>query len=306
MRASRTGSPRSRDARRQDADADARGASAAPRADDGAGGRLALSLGTDARRARAARRPARKRARASFRGHSRRRRDRDRGDARPSRGDASPSPHEGGGGAADRVRGYRERMAADAGDRAADPVGRRGGERRGRPPARRCAAPRHARRRVPAPGAGLGLYRARDGQDGCGRAQLFERYRPDRVLRRRRARTRTGACAVLRAAHAGPGEAVAGAHVRRLRVSYRSAAASGSRLDPDRDFHGGGARLLREPRTELGARRADQGASLRRGYRGRRGVARRALALHLAQISRLRRGGRHPCHEAADPCLSRT
>ena len=38
----------------------------------------------------------------------------------------------------------------------------------------------------------------------------------------------------------------------------------------------GGARLLRERRPELGARRDDQGARLRRRYRGRRGAAQRA------------------------------
>ena len=47
---------------------------------------------------------------------------------------------------------------------------------------------------------------------------------------------------------------------RRLCVSRRSAAAPRSVLDPDRDLDRGGARLLREPRPELGARRADQGA----------------------------------------------
>ena len=60
----------------------------------------------------------------------------------------------------------------------------------------------------------------------------------------------------------------------------------------DRDLDRGGARLLRERRPELGARRADQGARLRRRYRGRRGDPQRAVALHLAQISRLRRGRR--------------
>ena len=81
---------------------------------------------------------------------------------------------------------------------------------------------------------------------------------------------RSRAGAVLRAAHADAGEASAGAHRRRLRVPHRSAAASGSSLDPDRGLDGGGARLLREPGAELGARRADQGASLCRRYRGRR------------------------------------
>ena len=57
------------------------------------------------------------------------------------------------------------------------------------------------------------------------------------------------------------GEAAAGAHRRRLRVPHRSAAAPRSGVDPDRDLDRRGARLLREHRTELGARRHDQGAA---------------------------------------------
>ena len=45
--------------------------------------------------------------------------------------------------------------------------------------------------------------------------------------------------------------------------------------------------------------------ALRRRYRGRRGAAQGAVAVHLAKISRLRRGRRHPRDEAADPRLSR-
>ena len=61
-----------------------------------------------------------------------------------------------------------------------------------------------------------------------------------------------------------PGEVAAGAHRRRLRVSHRSALAARSGRDPHRHLHRRGARLLREPRAELGARGADQGAALRR------------------------------------------
>ena len=39
--------------------------------------------------------------------------------------------------------------------------------------------------------------------------------------------------------------------------------------------------------------------------RRRRGLSRRAVAVHLAQISRLRRGRRRPCDEAADPRRAR-
>src|SRR5262249_60092067 len=87
---------------------------------------------------------------------------------------------------------------------------------------------------------------------------------------------------LLRAAHAGAGEDVAGAYRRRLRVSRRFAAASRSSLDPDRHLHGRGARLLREPWTELGTRRADQGAAVRRRPWSGGSVARGAFTLHLA------------------------
>ena len=63
---------------------------------------------------------------------------------------------------------------------------------------------------------------------------------------------------------------LAGAHDGRLCVSRRSAAASRSVFDPDRDFDRSGARLLRKPRPELGARGAHQGAGLRRRPRRRR------------------------------------
>ena len=63
-------------------------------------------------------------------------------------------------------------------------------------------------------------------------------------------------------------------------------------LDPDRHLDRGGGRLLRERGPELGARRHDQGARLRRRSRGRRGVPRRAFALRLAAQSRLRRASR--------------
>ena len=110
---------------------------------------------------------------------------------------------------------------------------------------------------------------------------------------------------LLRAADARPGEASAGAHRRRLRVPRRSAAAPRSVLDPDRDLDRGGARLLREPGPELGARRADQGAAVRRRSRRRRSAHARAVAVHLAQISRLRHRRRRARDEAADPRLSR-
>ena len=79
----------------------------------------------------------------------------------------------------------------------------------------------------------------------------------------------------IRARDAAAGEAAAGAHRRRLRVPHRSAPAARSGLDRHRDLDRGGAVLLRERGAELGARRADQGARLRRRHRGRRGDSRR-------------------------------
>ena len=81
------------------------------------------------------------------------------------------------------------------------------------------------------PAARQRLHRARHGQDGRVRAQLFERYRPHRILRRGVGRAAAGhrAGAVFRAHHAAAGQAAAGAHRRRLRLPHRSAAAARSR-----------------------------------------------------------------------------
>ena len=67
----------------------------------------------------------------------------------------------------------------------------------------------------------------------------------------------------------------------------------------------GGAQLLRKHRAELGARRDDQGARLRRRHGAGEAFLQRARALHLAQVSRLRRDRRRARDEAADPRLSR-
>ena len=83
------------------------------------------------------------------------------------------------------------------------------------------------------------------------------------------------------------------------------------RLRPDPGVHAHGRsrclrlRLLRDRRPELGARGADQGAAGGRRPAHRRGVPGRTRAVHLAQIFRLRRHRRHPCHEAADPRRAR-
>ena len=149
--------------------------------------------------------------------------------------------------------------------------------------------------------------RARDGQDGRGRAELFQRHRPDRVLRSRRDVAGRGhrAAAVLRARDAGAGAAAAAALRRRLCVPRRSAAAAGSGLDAGRDLDRRGAALLRAGRADLGTRGDDQGAALRRRPQGRRGAARRDRAVRLAQASGFRGARRRPRHEAADADLSR-
>ena len=65
-----------------------------------------------------------------------------------------------------------------------------------------------------------------------------------------------------------------GAHRRRLRLPHRPPPAPRSRRDQHRHLDRGGAAILREPRPELGARRADQGAAGRRRHRGGRGLPR--------------------------------
>ena len=152
------------------------------------------------------------------------------------------APHEGGGGAADRARRYRRRLAGDAGaPRAltdlADTVGA----------ARRCASscdaerarPAAAARSDPAAGDGSRLHRARHGQDGRRRAQLFQRHRPDRVLRpgtRRRWRQDIEPAAFFVRVTRGLVKLLQERTGRRLRVPRRSAAAARSGLDPDRDL----------------------------------------------------------------------
>ncbi len=113
------------------------------------------------------------------------------------------------------------------------------------------------------------------------------------------------AAAVFRPRHPGAGAHAAAAHRRRLCVPGRSAAAAGSRLDPGGDLDRLGVALLRAGRANLGARRHDQGAALRRRPQGRRGDARGNRALRLAQASGFRGACRRARHEAADADLSR-
>ena len=66
-----------------------------------------------------------------------------------------------------------------------------------------------------------------------------------------------------------------------------------------------GAALLRAGRADLGTRRHDQGAALRRRCQSRRGAGRRYRAVCLAQASGFRRACRRARHEAADADVSR-
>ena len=116
------------------------------------------------------------------------------------------------------------------------------------------------------PEDGSGLIVLAMGKMGAGELNyssdidLIVFFDPRRDLARRGYR----AAAVLRARDAGAGAAAAAAHRRRLRVPRRSAAAAGSGLDPGGDVDRGGAALLRAGRADLGTRRHDQGAALRR------------------------------------------
>ena len=101
----------------------------------------------------------------------------------------APAARQGRGRAADRARRHRRRLAGRAGDRTRSPTSptRRVGAAV-RYLLRGAAAQGKLQPRDPArPEEGSRLRRARDGQDGRARAQLFERYRPHRALRRRRA-----------------------------------------------------------------------------------------------------------------------
>ena len=152
-------------------------------------------------------------------------------------GDAAAAPHEGGSGAADRARRYRRRLAGDAGDAGADRTRRHGRSRRGALPAARGRGARAAQARRPArPEEGSGYIVLAMGKMGAfelnysSDIDLIVFYDPDAPALAGQGRRHR----VLRAHHARPGEASAGAHRRRLRVPRRSAAAARSGLDPDR------------------------------------------------------------------------
>ena len=245
------------------------------------------------------------RARRAGDGNQTRRRD----GALAGRGDAHSAPQQGAIRAADRACRYRRGLAGRTRHRGADRVCRRCARRR------RGLSAARGRQSATSSSRRIGAIRERHcgyivlamGKMGGGELNfssdidLMVFFDADC----RKSRPRRRAWPVLRASDARPRQNFAGAHGGRLRVSGRSAAASRSVLDPDRDLDRGGARLLRKPRPELGTRGADQGARLRRRPRRRRKAPARSLALHLAKISRLRDDRRRSRNEAADPCLSR-
>ena len=90
----------------------------------------------------------------------------------------------------------------------------------------------------------------------------------------REARRGRGAVGALRPADQEAGADPQRAYRGRLRLPHRPAASPRSRRDQHRDLDRGGAAVLREPRPELGARGADQGAADRRRHRRRRRLPR--------------------------------
>ena len=86
------------------------------------------------------------------------------------------------------------------------------------------------------PQSGSGVVVLALGKHGRARAQLFERYRPDRPLRSGRGVDSAGrrAGAAVRAHDQGAGAAPAGAHERRLRAPGRPSPPARPRFDPGR------------------------------------------------------------------------
>ncbi len=111
--------------------------------------------------------------------------------------------------------------------------------------------------------------RPRYGQIRRLRTQLFERHRSHRVLRcRTLSFPQARRCARRRGRYrAWAGQAARRNHRRRLRLPRRSAPAPRRRRHADRDLHRSGRGLLRRDGAELGTRRDDQGARLRRRSR---------------------------------------
>ena len=228
---------------------------------------------------------------------------------RRGRRDAPASPHEIGGRAADRAVRHRRGLAGDAGDGGAD---RSCGTARVQAALRFLLRQEVARGRMTAadpdrPEEGSGLIVLAMGKMGAGELNyssdidlivFFDPAATSLVCRHR-------AGAVLRARDPGAGPPAAATLRRRLRVPRRSAPAARSGLDAGGDFDRRGAALLRARGPDLGARRDDQGARLRRRHQGGRGADRGTVAVRLAQASGFCRARRRPRHEAADADLSR-
>ena len=225
---------------------------------DGPRRRLALSLGSRERRSRPLARAARSRSGRSISQSLLVRHAPCGGRGGRSRGDAAAAPHEGGGGAADRARRHRRRLAGRCGSRARSPSS----------PTRRsrarcafcCASAADAGQAQAAPiraepeeGSGyivlamgkMGAYELNYSSD----IDLIVLYDPDAPA----LADDVEPGRALRAHHARPGEAAAGAHRRRLCVPRRSAAAARSGLDPDRGLDDGGARTTTRASARTGS-----------------------------------------------------
>ena len=221
---------------------------------------------------------------------------------------AAAAPHEGGGGVADCARRYRRRLAGDAGGARLDRPCRYRGGQRGSLYSGRCRARRAAQaERQGAAADRQRLYRAGDGQNGCVRVELLERYRSHCFVRSRRAGLAEGrgAFGAVRQNDAAAGQASPVSDRGRLRVPHRPAPAARSGLHGNCDFDRGGDVVLRKHGPELGARHDDQGARLCRRYHSGRGDPARTVPLRLAPLSRFRVGRRRARDEAADQCVSR-
>ena len=212
---------------------------------------------------------------------------------RRRRGDARAAPRQGRGRAADRARRHRRRLAGRACHARAHRFRRCGARRGGALPAARRGRAGKAQARAirPDPEQGCGYVVLAMGKMGA--HELNYSSDIDLIVlydETRRARRGHRAGRAVRPPHAQPRQADAGAHRRRLRVPHRPAAAPRSGLDADRDLAAVGAELLREHRAELGARRDDQGAPLRRRPRGRRGVpearSRRSSGANISTTAR--------------------
>ena len=156
-------------------------------------------------------------------------------------------------------------------------------------------------------GAGQRLHRARHGQDGRLRAQLFERHRPDRVLRPGRAgarwtrtRPRPFHVRITRGLVKLLQERTADGYVFRVDLRLRPDPAS-TQIAVSTEaalnyYESVGQNWERAAMIKARACAGDIAAG--------DAILRQLAPVHLAEVSRLRRGRRHRGDEAANPCLS--